>query len=156
MGSQIDITRAQLGDIPVLAGLLEELFAAESEFEADRAAQQAALRLLLAEPGDSAIFVARRAGRVVGMVSLLAQVSTALGGRTYVLEDMVVSAAERGRGVGGRLLDRALAHADATGARRVTLLTDADNDGAHRFYARRGFTRSAMVVLRRQRDSGTD
>jgi GNAT superfamily N-acetyltransferase len=150
MELEVEIARARLGDVPLLAGLLEELFAAESEFEVDRDAQEAALRLLLTDPGDSAIFVARRAGRIVGMVSLLAQVSTALGGRAYVLEDMVVTAVERGRGVGGQLLDHALAHAEATGARRVTLLTDADNDGAHRFYARRGFTRSAMVVLRRR------
>ena len=144
--------RAQLGDVPALAGLLEELFASETEFEADRATQEEALRQLLSDPGDSAVFVARRAGRVVGMVSLLAQVSTVLGGPTYVLEDMVVTLAERDRGVGGQLLDHALAYADATGARRVTLLTDADNDSAHRFYARRGFTRSSMVVLRRQRN----
>jgi GNAT superfamily N-acetyltransferase len=155
MEPEIDITRARPGDVPLLAALLGELFATEPEFEADRDAQEAGLRLLLAEPGDSAVFVARRAGQVVGMVSLLAQVSTALGGRAYVLEDMIVTAAERDRGVGGRLLDHALAYAEATGARRVTLLTEADNDGAHRFYARRGFTRSEMVVLRRPCNVGS-
>jgi ribosomal protein S18 acetylase RimI-like enzyme len=150
MEREVDIRQAQLRDVPALAGLLEELFATESEFEADRDVQEAGLRLLLTEPGDSVVFVACRGGALVGMVSLLAQASTALGGRAYVLEDMIVTAAERGGGLGGQLLDHALAHADAAGARRVTLLADADNDGARRFYARRGFTRSGMVVLRRQ------
>jgi GNAT superfamily N-acetyltransferase len=154
MRGGIEIAAAELADVPVLAGLLAELFSQESEFEPDRAKQEAGLRLVLGEPGGSVIFVARRAGQIVGMVSLLVQPSTALGARAYTLEDMVVTATERDRGTGGQLLDHALAHADATGARRVTLLADATNDGALRFYARRGFTRSNMVVLRRQRRSG--
>lgn len=150
MEAGIEIAAAELRDLPQLVGLLEELFASEVEFEPDRAAHEAGLRLLFAQPCGSIVFVARRDGRAVAMVSLLAQVSTALGGLAYVLEDMVVTRAERGSGIGGRLLDHALAYADAAGARRVTLLTDPDNAGAARFYGRRGFGRSTMVVLRRQ------
>jgi ribosomal protein S18 acetylase RimI-like enzyme len=151
MASGIEITRASLRDLPRLVALLGELFSTELEFEPNALVQETGLRLLLAEPADNFVFVARRDGQVVGMVSLLAQISTALGGRTYVLEDMIVTAAERDRGVGQQLLDHALAHADASDARRVTLLTDANNEGARRFYAQRGFTHSTMVVLRRER-----
>lgn len=145
----IEIAAAEPADVPVLAYLLGELFRQETEFEPDRALQEAGLRLVLAEPGDSVIFVARRAGQIVGMVSLLAHPTTALGGPAFTLEDMIVTAAERDRGIGGQLLDHALAYADAAGARRVTLLADPGNERAARFYARRGFTRSELLVLRR-------
>ena len=150
MEGELQIARACLADVPALAGLLEELFAIEREFEPDRAAHEAGLRLLLTRPGESVIFVARREETVVGMVSLHSQPSTALGGEAFMLEDMIVTESERGRGVGGLLLDHALAHADRAAGRRVNLLADPGNDGALRFYARRGFRPSSMVVLRRE------
>jgi ribosomal protein S18 acetylase RimI-like enzyme len=61
---------------------------------------------------------------------------------------MVVLAETRGAGVGGALLDAALAHAARRGCRRVTLLTDADNVAAQRFYQRRGFQHSPMIPMR--------
>jgi hypothetical protein len=66
---EFDITRAEQDDVPLLAGLLAELFATEPEFTADRALQEAGLRLLLSEPGDSVVFVARRAGRAAELES---------------------------------------------------------------------------------------
>ncbi|MOA67342.1 putative acetyltransferase [compost metagenome] len=62
---------------------------------------------------------------------------------------MVVDAAARGAGVGSALLEQAIAHAREIGCRRLTLLTDADNLAAQRFYGRQGFTHSAMRPLRR-------
>ena len=59
-----------------------------------------------------------------------------------------VTPAARGRGVGGCLLEAAIAHARASGCRRLTLLTDADNAGAQRFYRRRGFVASPMLPFR--------
>jgi predicted N-acetyltransferase YhbS len=145
----VEIGPAQLADLPFLTRLLEELFELEPEFEVDPSRQEAGLRQLLEEPGASVVFVARRSGEVIGMVSLLAQVSTALGGRCYVLEDMIVTAAERNSGAGGMLLDHALRFAEKQGGLRVTLLADPCNQAALRFYARHGFTSSSMVVLRR-------
>jgi GNAT superfamily N-acetyltransferase len=82
------------------------------------------------------------------MVGLLFTVSTALGARVAWLEDMVVAPEARGRGIGGALVDAALAQARAAGCRRVTLLTDADNADAHRFYRRHGFAASPMRPFR--------
>jgi len=39
--------------------------------------------------------------------------------------------------------------ANQKGCKRITLLTDYDNDGAHRFYQHHGFTRSSMVAFRK-------
>ncbi|MNY66030.1 putative phosphinothricin acetyltransferase YwnH [compost metagenome] len=74
--------------------------------------------------------------------------STALGARVALLEDMVVDTGARGTGIGSALLEQAIAHARDSGCRRITLLTDGDNAAAQRLYRRHGFGRSPMVPLR--------
>lgn len=134
-------------DIPALSALLSVLFAQEADFQPDPAKQAAGLELLFARQlGD--ILLAEADGAVRGMVSLLYTVSTALGGPVAWLEDMVIDPAWRNAGLGGLLLDAALAHAQQQGCLRVTLLTDADNHAAQRFYQGRGFSPSAMQPWR--------
>jgi GNAT superfamily N-acetyltransferase len=67
-----------------------------------------------------------------------------------LLEDVIVRRERRGDGLGRRLVEHALAWAAAEDMTRVTLLADAGNAPALAFYARLGFTPSAMRVLRRR------
>lgn len=143
----LDEARAE--DIPQLAALLGVLFAQEADFTPDPARQRRALGLILERPETGRVYCARRGAEVIGMVSLLFSVSTAEGGRVAWLEDMVVAPAERGRGLGTRLLRHAVREARALGCSRLTLLTDVVNEAAQRFYAREGFSRSAMLPMRR-------
>ena len=142
------IRLATPADIPALCTLLDQLFAQEAEFTPDRAAQQRGLAAIVDTPAVGEILVAEADGRIVAMVNLLYTVSTALGAQVALLEDMVVDAAARGAGRGSALLERAIAHARQRGCKRITLLTDADNAAAQRFYARHGFGNSAMIPLR--------
>ena len=66
-----------------------------------------------------------------------------------MLEDMVVSSQARGAGVGSELLDQAISFARAQGCKRITLLTDRENESAQRFYDKKGFVVSGMVPMRR-------
>jgi GNAT superfamily N-acetyltransferase len=59
------------------------------------------------------------------------------------LEDLYVAEAARGSGLGGALIDHAIARARARGCRRVELDTSEANQGARRLYARHGFSESA-------------
>ena len=97
--------------------------------------------------------VAKNLGEIIGMVNLLYTVSTALGDRVALIEDMVVSSKGRGLGVGSKLLNSTILFAEEMGCRRITLLTDYDNEGAHHFYQRHKFNRSSMVVFRRSLDA---
>lgn len=144
----IAVSIAVPGDITALCGLLQVLFSQEAEFRPDHDAQVRGLAAIVGDPATGEILVARGGGRVLGMVSLLYTVSTALGARVAWLEDMVVLPETRGAGVGGALLDAALAHAARRGCRRITLLTDADNVAAQHFYQRRGFQHSPMIPMR--------
>lgn len=144
----MEIRPATPADIPALCQLLDQLFAQEAEFSPERTAQQRGLAAIIGDPAVGTILVAVAAGRIVAMVNLLYTVSTALGERVALLEDMVVDGDARGAGTGSALLEHAIAHARASGCRRITLLTDADNLAAQRFYHRHGFGRSPMIALR--------
>lgn len=142
------IEKATAADIPALRDLLSLLFSQEAEFTPNPEAQQRGLARIIGNPGIGAVLVARQDARLVGMVNLLFTVSTALGERVALLEDMVVSPAARGAGVGAKILAEAISFARAQGCKRITLLTDRDNEPAQRFYAKQGFVMSGMVPMR--------
>ena len=140
---------ASQSDIPELCKLLNSLFSKETEFKPDSEAQALGLELIIKNPNIGNIFVARKNNELLGMVNLLYTVSTALGARVALLEDMVVSSSARGSGVGSKLIEFALDHARKQGCKRITLLTDNDNIDAQRFYINHEFTLSSMVAFRR-------
>ena len=142
------IEPAVKADIPALCELLDHLFAQEAEFSPDRENQERGLTMILDHPASGTILVARKGEAVLGMVNLLYTVSTALGKRVALLEDMVVMPRERSSGLGRKLLEAAIAHCRRQGCGRITLLTDHDNLGAQRFYQRQGFVHSDMIPLR--------
>ena len=139
---------ATLDDVPDLCQLLELLFSQEAEFVPDRALARAGLEQIIAQPERGRILVARDEAAIVGMVNLLFTISTALGGRVALLEDMIVHPARRGGGAGSQLLRAAIEAAREAGCRRISLLTDRDNEAAQNFYQKHGFTPSDMVTLR--------
>ena len=142
------IEKATTTDIPALSDLLAVLFSQEAEFTPDAEAQQSGLAQIINSPETGVVLVARQGDQVVGMVNLLFTVSTALGGKVALLEDMVVSPAVRAAGVGAQVLSAAVAFARTQGCKRITLLTDRDNEAGQRFYAKRGFVVSSMVPMR--------
>tara|TARA_R110002167_G_scaffold9121_10_gene41587 strand:- start:1349 stop:1831 length:483 start_codon:yes stop_codon:yes gene_type:complete len=144
----LQITPASITDIPELCSLLTYLFTQEQEFTSDTKAQERGLRSVITNPQIGHILVARQGGDIIAMVNLLYTISTALGERVALLEDMVVLATARGKGVGSALLGHALEFAKQQHCKRITLLTDPDNQEAHRFYQKNGFSQSQMVVFR--------
>jgi GNAT superfamily N-acetyltransferase len=139
---------ASARDIPQLVELLGVLFAHEAEFTPDAAKQEAALKLLFADPSRGTVYVARDGKRVVAMASLLYTVSTAEGGNAALFEDLVVSPDYRKQGIGAKLLEHVIAQARAQGLLRLTLLTDMQNERAQVMYRKLGFTGSPMKPMR--------
>ena len=112
----VSIRRAEPRDLEELTGLLQELFRIEVDFTPDPDRQRQGLSLLLADRTDSCVVAAESAGRVVGMGTVQTLISTAEGGPVGLVEDVIVAASHRGRGVGRnaqcgseqRKIDRAL------------------------------------------------
>jgi GNAT superfamily N-acetyltransferase len=131
----ITIKAATINDEESLVELLNTLFSIEQDFTPDEAAQRNGLRLLLERPDHGQIFVAHHPkAKVIGMVSAQLVISTAMGGPSAWIEDMVVREPFRGQGVGKVLLKSAEEWAKSKGARRVQLVADADNVPALEFY----------------------
>ena len=135
-------------DLPQLVQLLAQLFEQEAEFSPDAGKQEAALKMILADPKVGRIFVARDGKKTVAMASVLYTVSTAEGGRAALFEDLVVHADYRKQGIGEALLKHVVAQAKAEGLLRLTLLTDMQNERAQAMYRRVGFTGSPMKPMR--------
>ena len=145
----IIVEEAKQSDIDALVPLLGSLFAQEAEFNADPSKQAAGLKLILDDSSIGQILVARKDGIVIGMVNLLFTVSTALGQRVAILDDLIVSPSARGDGAGKRLMDAAISYCNERAFARVSLQTDVDNHLAQRLYESRGFVRSSMLAYRK-------
>jgi ribosomal protein S18 acetylase RimI-like enzyme len=93
------------------------------------------------------LFVARGDDGIVGMLTLATfQIPT--GVRAFI-EDVVVDGAARGSGVAAALVQAALDHAAALGARTVDLTSRPDRESANRLYLRMGFEARQTNVYRR-------
>ncbi|MET0330166.1 MAG: GNAT family N-acetyltransferase [Dyella sp.] len=82
-----------------------------------------------------------QAGLGVGFTQLYPSFSSVRAAPIYLLNDLYVASAARGRGVGRDLLQAAAAHARATGAIRMVLSTAHDNATAQRLYEAQGWRR---------------
>ncbi len=143
-----EISIASINDLPVLAELLNDLFSQDIEFVPNLAKQKMGLEKIINNPEIGEILVIKVDNQILGMVSLLYSISTALGGRVAVLEDMVIDKNHRQKGLGKELLGEAIRFANNKNCLRLTLLTDYNNDVAINFYKHFGFKKSEMIPMR--------
>jgi GNAT superfamily N-acetyltransferase len=143
-----EISTANLNNLPELVDLLNDLFTQDIEFIPDLKKQKAGLEAIIANPEIGEILVLKGDGKILGMVSLLYSISTALGGKVAILEDMIIHQDYRGKGLGKELLGEAIRFSKERNCLRLTLLTDFNNDTAISFYQHFGFKKSEMIPMR--------
>lgn len=143
------IQQATLSDIQSLLNLLTYLFSKEEEFIPNQNNQIKSLKEIVNNPDIGIIFLAKKDNEIIGMVSLLYSISTALGGRVALLEDMVIKEEYQNQKVGSKLINYSLDYLKKSNVKRVTLLTDNNNFKAHDFYKKNGFKKSEMVAFRK-------
>lgn len=142
------IEAAVPSDIPALNELLAELFSQEQEFTPNSEAQSRGLLMIINNPDAGVVLVIRQNEKIVGMVNILFTISTALGARVALLEDMIIASTSRGENIGKQLLTEAISLARGRTCKRITLLTDGSNNLAQQFYAKQGFIASNMIPMR--------
>ena len=135
------IREATLADV----GLLAPLFDAYRQFY-ERPANLELSRAFLAdrlEGGESVVFLAEEEGAGLGFVQLYPLFSsTALSPRRlWLLNDLFVVPAARGRGIGRELLSRARRLAEDTGSCGLELVTGRTNLSAQALYESAGYRR---------------
>ncbi|HEY1824832.1 MAG TPA: GNAT family N-acetyltransferase [Acidimicrobiales bacterium] len=92
------------------------------------------------------LFVARDAGALVGTLTLI--IFSIPTGRRAWIEDVVVDATARGRGVGEALTITALNEAKARGARTIDLTSRPAREAANALYQKVGFSLRDTNVYR--------
>lgn len=103
-----------------------------------------AVARIVASPATRQLVAAAEDGRIVGLLSVA--LYDVPSGRKAWIEDVVVDAAARGRGIGEALVREALvrealALARREGVARMMLTSNATRRAAHRLYERMGFVR---------------
>jgi ribosomal protein S18 acetylase RimI-like enzyme len=150
MAASVLIRQAVSSDIPALLKLLELLFSIEKDFICNAEKQTQGLELLL-EESRAAVLVAEEDSQIIGMCTGQLVISTAEGGHSALVEDVVVLPAWQGKGIGRRLVRAVSEWAVQQGASRVQLLADRNNAPALLFYQKIGFTKTEMICLRRKK-----
>lgn len=99
---------------------------------------------------DSVLLVADEDGKILGYA--FGHVDDydypSLRGPAGVVEDILVDPAQRGRGIGPRLLDALLDELTRRGVPRVVLSTAERNEVAQRMFAKAGFRRTMVEMTR--------
>lgn len=142
------IRRAEISDIPMMVELLCELFTIEDDFTIDREKHFRGLKLLLENP-DAVVLVVQQQDRVIGMASVQSLISTVIGERVGLIEDVIVHELYRGKGIGKRLMETLLIETQKAGMKRLALGVDKRNSSALSFYRKFGFSLSNMGLIYR-------
>jgi len=133
-------------DLAAILALQRDYYAADGyPFEA--ASAEAALARLLASPELGELWVARDGESVVAYVAVTFGYSLEYGGRDAFVDELVVAASHRGRGLGTRALAVADAAARAAGVRALHLEVEHDKPAARRLYERSGFASHSRHLL---------
>ena len=140
MGADIEIAATVTDELVEAFGLLIPQLSSSSP-PPDRAELEA-----IVGSADSALFVARVDGRIVGSLTLACyRIPTGL--KAWI-EDVVVDDAARGHGVGEALNRAALEEARRRGAKDVSLTSRPSREAANRLYQRIGFDRRDTNLYR--------
>ncbi|WP_320007298.1 GNAT family N-acetyltransferase [Maridesulfovibrio sp.] len=148
MPTTVHIRNANSADLVPMTGLLNSLFSIEKDFSADGDRQMRGLRMLLGNP-RACILVAEEQGEVVGMCTGQIVISTAEGGPSILVEDVVVRSDRQGEGIGTMLMEAVRRFADENRATRLQLLADCDNTPALNFYNKTGWNKTSLICLRK-------
>lgn len=139
--NEIHIRRARAADVePIVALLADDELGITRESPTDLALYHRAYAELAADPNQT-LAVADNGERVVGTLQLtIIPGLVRSGARRGQIEAVRVHESERGRGLGGTLIEWAVAEARSRGCALVQLTSDTRRVDAHRFYERLGFS----------------
>lgn len=95
---------------------------------------------------ESVVFIAYDGNNSLGFVQLYPSFSSVSMMQSWVLNDLYVIEHARGKGVGEKLMKKAIDFAKETGAKGVFLETGKENITAQRLYEKVGFKRESNYI----------
>lgn len=141
--NNISIRQADLNDLDLLVPLFDQyriFYKQSSDLKGARAYLTQRLQLkeaviLLAVEAEGGL------PQGAGFTQLYPSFSSVTMQRLWILNDLFVNEAFRGRGIGSRLLEAAREYAVRTGTKGLTLTTATDNIAAQHLYEASGYVR---------------
>ena len=96
-------------------------------------------------PGNH-VLLAEEDGSILGLISFSVRPGLFHAADCALIEELVVAAGRRGRGVGGMLLNDLLVRLEQQGCAEVAVTTMPGNEGAARFYRSHGLVDEAVYL----------
>ncbi len=133
---------ARRGDLPEVASLLRELGYSDG-------GDSTTFSWVLSHPEMEVLVATDSMDRPIGVLSMSHRPQMRLGGRIATIDELSVTEAWRGKGVGRELVARAVARAKVLGVRRIELNSHRSRQSYQRsFYEKNGFVEVDSAVLR--------
>lgn len=142
--ADLTIREADSGDDGVVVALIRELAASQGERSP---VTEASVRCHRETPGG-VMLLAETGGAVVGMLACSVRPDLYHGAPVCLVEELVVRAPSRGRGVGGALLDEVMVRCRAWGCAEISVTVMRDNLRGQCFYRRHGLVDEALFLER--------
>lgn len=142
----IVVDSVESADLPALHGLYEELTGEACDFDAMRRGFEA-----MAADRDYVLYAARSDGVLVGSVMGIVCRKLTRDCRPFLLlENFIVAASQRRRGVGRRLLLRVEREALDRGCESIIFVSSMRRPDAHAFYASMGYALDEVRGFRKK------
>ena len=145
----IEIREVRLEDLEAIASLLDQLKEVTTLHAAvEREAVKKNYEIMLRFSETYRSYLAVEDGRIVGLISLVLYKTFLHAGGTALINELVVADGERGRGIGGKLVEAAIKAAGEQGMDEIEVGTETGNTAARRFYERQGFDQQHILLGR--------
>lgn len=144
--ADIIIRKALKQDLATLVDLLQQPFSIEKGFQRNPIKQKKGLKMMLENP-RGVVLVAEDSGRIVGMSTGQLLVSTAEGGPSLLIDDVIVAEDKQNKGIGKKLVEAVCRWASTFEATSFQLLADAANSRGIDFYKNTGWDTTNLVCL---------
>ena len=105
-----------------------------------RSREENSVRKLLHDKNLGEIWLVRKLDSLIGYIAVCYSYSIEFGGRDAFVDEFYIAAAERGKGIGGRVLKEIAMLLRGRGIVAVHLEVDGQNERARAAYARAGFS----------------
>jgi GNAT superfamily N-acetyltransferase len=143
--SEVDIAPVAVAEFERLLPLIADYQHFYEVEDVDEERNRAFFRRFLAPSEDGLLLGARADGELVGYACLYRHFSSLKARESVLMNDLFVSEAARGRGVGRALIEASAAAARERGGAHLEWATAPDNVTAQRLYDRIGAERSEWI-----------
>lgn len=140
----VTVRNAGSADAAQIVSLVAEL----AENEGEQCSLTEAYVLSYLDFPGSEILLAVDGEHTLGLLSFSCRPNLYHAGDSALIEELVVTADARGRGVGGLLVSALVTRLEALGCEEVSVTTMADNNQAIHFYRKHGFEDEALFLER--------